>query len=201
MMRIKNGCHLILASESEVRKKMLADLNIEFQVLKPDFDEEAAKTGIADLSIKEQAIFLSRGKALSISKKYPESLVIAADQICSLKNRPLNKSKNRDEAIAQLKKLSGKIHYQNNSTVLYQNGKELLISFDLVKLKMRKLTDDEINAYVDIDRSWGCAGSYKFECFGRHLFTSFKGNQDCILGINLQPIIDFLYQKKLAVFY
>jgi septum formation protein len=192
----KQNIHLILASASPVRKKMLAAMKLDFEVIKPDFDEEAAQKTIGHLTIRDQAIYLAKHKALSISVKFPKSLVIGSDQICQLNKKALWKSTTPDQAISQLKKLSAKSHYQNNATVLYQGNKALLTHFERAKLKMRKLNAEEIIAYVNTDQSWNCAGSYKIESLGKHLFAEIKGNQDCILGLALQPLLNFLHSNN-----
>ncbi|MDA0901878.1 MAG: Maf family protein [Proteobacteria bacterium] len=194
---IKQHIPLILASNSPIRKKILADLGLQFEVIKPDFDEEAAKLDIKDLSISQQALSLTRGKALSISKKYPNHLVIASDQMCQLGEEIISKSNNADQAIAQLSKLNGKTHYQNNAVCLYHGDQELIAHCERAELKMRDLSIDEIKAYVQVDQAWGCAGSYKFESLGKHLFDHINGNQDCILGMAILPIISFMHHHQL----
>ena len=196
-MIIAQSNKIILASSSPIRKKILSDLGFEFNSIKPDFDEEKAKEKILHFSIKKQALFLAKNKALSISKKYKDALVIGSDQICQLGKLTISKSNNKKEAIEQLRKMSGKIHYQNNAVCIYLNGKEIYSHFEKAKLKMRKLSTDEIKLYVNIDKSWGCAGSYKFESLGKHLFAKVEGNYEAILGMSIQPLLNYLYQKKL----
>jgi septum formation protein len=196
-MNIVQNNIIILASTSQIRKKILLSVGIEFEAIKPDFDEEKAKTKISNLSIKEQAIFLARGKAIAISKKNPKALVIGSDQICQMGKMVISKSKDKNQAIEQLKKMSGKIHYQNNAISLFLGGKEIFCHFEKAKLKMRKLSDAEIKSYVEIDKPWGCAGSYKFESLGKHLFCEVKGNYEAILGMSILPLLNFLHQKQL----
>ena len=197
-MIIAQNNKIILASSSEIRKKILLDLGFKFDSIKPDFDEENAKEKISHFSIKKQALFLAKNKALSISKKYSDALVIGSDQICQLGKLSVSKSNNKKEAIEQLKKLSGKTHYQNNAVCIYLDGKEIFSHFEKAKLKMRKLSNSEIEIYVDADKSWGCAGSYKFESLGKHLFSEVDGNYEAILGMSIQPMLSFLYQKQLT---
>jgi septum formation protein len=194
---IKQNCKIILASSSLARKKILSDLGLEFEVISPSFDEELAKPRIKNLSIKKQAIYLAKQKALSISLKYPDSITIGSDQICELDGLAIDKSKNAREAIAQLKLLRGKSHIQNNSTCLYRGKKLLFQNYSKAKLILRDLSDDEITKYVNFDRSWGCAGSYKFESLGKHLFAKVEGSDNSIIGMNILPLINFLYQKQL----
>ena len=65
-----------------------------------------------------------------------------------------------------------------------------------VKLKMRKISANDIQSYVNADKPWGCAGSYKYESLGKHLFEKISGDYYSILGLNLQPLLCFLHRKK-----
>lgn len=197
MAKIKQKFELILASSSKVRKEILQDLGLKFKAINPDFDEETAKNEILDLDIASQSLFLAQGKAKSISIKHPNSLVIGSDQICQLANETISKPKDKEGAILQLKKLNGKIHYQNNAVTLFQNGKELFCVKQRATLKMRILTDAEIKSYVSLDNPVGCAGSYKIESLGRHLFNEIDGDISCISGMAIQPILNFMHQNQL----
>jgi len=197
MASLQQNCDLILASTSMIRKKILSDTGLKFKAIAPDFDEEKAKKKMKSLSSKERALELSFGKALSISKKFPDALVIGSDQICAIENLEISKSKNAVEAVSQLKKLNGKIHSQNNAVVVAKNGKIIFKNFAQAKLQMRKLSDDEIKAYVKSDEAWGSAGSYKYESLGKHLFQKTTGDYYAILGFHIQPLLAFLYSKKL----
>lgn len=193
---LKQNCHLILASTSKIRKRILEESGFDFEVIAPTYDEDEEKKKLS-LDPKKLAIFLATQKALSISEKFPKSYVIGSDQVCEFEKKEIFKSNNSVEAIKQLKKFNGKIHYQNNAVVIALNGKIIFKSFSQVKLKMRKMTNFEIESYVKYDESWGCAGSYKYESLGKHLFEKTIGDYYSILGLAIQPLIAFLYQKKL----
>lgn len=191
---------LILASTSSVRKKILADNFLNFEVIAPLYDEDVEKLKLPKMLPQQLAIFLAKQKALSVSKVYPESYVIGSDQVCEIRGKEISKSKNRDEAVAQLSVFSGRIHHQNNAAVVALNGKIIFENFSRVELKMRKLSDSEIASYVDLDRPWGCAGSYKYESLGKHLFERIDGDYFSVLGLAIQPLISFLYKRKLLNF-
>ena len=197
MAEIKQNCYIILASGSVARKKILSDLGLDFKIISPNFDEEKAKPKIKHLTIKEQAIYLAQQKALSVSVLHPDALVIGSDQICELEGLAIDKSKNRSDAIEQIKMLQGKNHIQNNAVCLYQDTKLLFKNFSTAKLTIRNLSDKEIANYVDLDKSWGCAGSYKFESYGRHLFSKVEGSDHSIIGMNILPLLNFFHQHKL----
>ncbi|MBM5782125.1 MAG: Maf-like protein [Pelagibacterales bacterium] len=196
-MLLQQNCHLILASTSKIRKTILSESGLIFEAVAPDFDEEEAKKKLKYLSSKEKATQLACGKALSISKNFPNSYVIGSDQICSIDDLEISKSADEKEAFLQLKKLNNQIHFQNNAVVVAYRGKIIFKNFSKAKLKMRKLSDDEIRNYVQKDKSWGSAGSYKYESLGKYLFQKVNGNYHAILGFNIQPILNFFYNKKL----
>ncbi len=197
MLQITQNCHIILASSSAPRRKILENLGLEFQVISPSFDEEAAKPSIKHLSIKDQAMFLAKQKALSVSIHHPDSLVIGSDQICELEGKPIDKSKDRKDAISQIKFLQGKTHIQNNAVCIYKGSKLLFKNSSNAKLTMRELSDINIVNYVDLDQSWGCAGSYKFESLGKHLFSKVQGSDNSIIGMNILPLLNFLHKQQL----
>jgi septum formation protein len=194
---IKQNCHIILASSSLARKKILLDLGLKFDIISPNFDEEKAKPKIKHLTIARQAMYLAQQKALSVSVLHPNSLVIGSDQICELEDLAIDKSKNRSDAIRQINMLNGKTHIQNNAVCLYKGEKLLFKNSSKAKLTVRNLSNKEIVNYVDLDQSWGCAGSYKFESFGKHLFAKVSGCDNSIVGMNILPLINFLHQQQL----
>ncbi len=197
---IKQNIKIILASTSPIRKKIIEEVGLDFQAIAPDFDEEIAKSQNQDLSIKDLAILLARGKSLSISQKFRDALVIGSDQICEIDGKKIDKSKDANEAFLQLKLMSGKTHFQNNALTISKNGKIIFEKFTKVELKLRKISDDEIWSYVNSDKPWGSAGSYKYESLGKHLFAKIKGDYYSVLGLNIQEILNFLHKKKYLQF-
>ncbi len=195
-MLIDYNCQIILASTSKVRKKILEEVGLKFVVVAPLYDEDLEKKNLK-LSPKKLAIFLAKEKALSVSREFVDAVVIGSDQVCEFAEKEVFKSRNAAEAIAQLKKFSGKIHFQNNAVCVAKNGKVIFQNFSRVKLQMRKISSEEIENYVKVDQSWGCAGSYKYESFGKHLFEKISGDYYSVLGLAIQPLIAFFHQKKL----
>ena len=195
-MLVKHNCHLILASTSKIRKKILEEVGLKFEVMAPFFDEDEGKKKVK-LSAKKLAIFLAEQKALSVSKKFRDAYVIGSDQVCEFEKKEISKSKNEMEAIRQLKKFNGGIHFQNNAVAIAFDGKIIFKNFSQVKLKMRKMSVGEIASYVKYDQPWGCAGSYKYESLGKHLFEKISGDYYSVLGLAIQPVLNFLHSKKL----
>lgn len=188
---------LILASTSQIRKKILSDVGLDFEIIKPIYDEDAEKKNLPKMSVKKLALFLAKQKAISISEKFPKAYVIASDQICEFEKKVISKSKNSEEASAQIKKFNGKTHFQNNAVVVALNGKIIFENFSRVELKMRKMSNFEIESYVKLDKPLGCAGSYKYESLGKHLFEKISGDYFSVLGLAIQPLLSFLYRNKI----
>jgi len=191
---------IILASNSKIRASILAESGIEFKAISPIFNEDEAKINLQNnaISIKNIALELAIGKANSLSAIYPNCLIIGSDQICEFENKIFDKSQNKNSAIKQLLLFNNSIHTQNNGLAISLNGKIIFKKITSVKMKMRKLTDQEIENYVNFDNPVGCAGSYKYESLGKHLFQKVMGDYYSILGLSIQPILAFLYSKKLA---
>ncbi len=189
---------LILASGSEIRRKLLEINNIKFDVIKPDCDEELLKNQLLPkkLPFLELALELAIYKAKSISEKYPDAYVIGSDQICELEGQIISKSNNKEQAFESLQKLAGKTHQQNNATCILLNSVPVMKHTEKAKLTMKNLSDDEILDYISKDNPIGCAGSYKFESLGKNLFSKIEGNEEAILGFSVSEIKKFLYTDK-----
>ncbi len=193
---IEHKAKLILASSSKIRQRVLKEVGLDFATVSPFYDEDKEKRKLK-LSPKNLAIFLAKQKALSVSEKFPDSFVIGSDQVCEFDGKEFSKSLNAKEAIAQLKKFNGKEHFQNNAVVVAFEGKIIFQNFSRVTMKMRKISSKEIEKYVLVDESWGCAGSYKYESLGKHLFEKVNGDYYSVLGIAIQPLLNFLHKNNL----
>lgn len=196
-MKFNSTKPIILASSSKIRSRILNDSGIDFTAVSPFYDEDNEKKTLAKMSPKKLAMFLATKKAQSVSEKYPESYIIGCDQVCEFDKKEFSKSKSLSDAILQLNMFNGKIHYQNNACVVIFNQKVIFKNFSRVTLKMRKLSSKQIENYVNFDSPIGCAGSYKYESQGKHLFEKVQGDYFAILGLSIQPLINFLHSQKI----
>jgi len=182
----------ILASSSEIRKKILSDQGFDFIVQKSEVDEEILKENYKNLPFEKRAIKLALAKAKEVSEAYRDKYVLGADQMCVYKNNILNKPGNRENAVNSLKLLAGNTHYQYSGIALCLNGKSLWSFCDTAILTMKALSEDEIKSYVDKDEPYQCAGSYKYESHGSKLFSDVKGSPFTIQGLALTPLLKAL---------
>ena len=183
---------LILASGSESRKMMLNEAGLKFSV-KPSFvDETIIKDSMVGKPFSDQVIALACAKAKDISKKFPNSIVIGGDQMCAHHDQLFSKPGTREQAIINLKKLSGTTHYQHSGICLFKNGQSLWEYSEYAEMVMHDLTDSEIENYVDIEIPINAAGAYKFESLGCNLFKSVKGSSYTVRGMPLLPLLNKL---------
>lgn len=151
---------IILASQSPYRKKQLKDFGLDFNVASSDLDEDAYKAKIKNP--QKLALELSLQKALAVQANYPNDIIIGCDQLVALGSEILGKPGSRDKAQQQLKKMSGKTH-KLITAISILNGKKSYSDVVVAKIRLKKLTVNEISMYVDRDKPYDCAGSYRFE--------------------------------------
>jgi len=191
---------IILASTSAVRQQILQSVQLPFVAVAPNVDEDKLKKQLNISCPLKLALELAKAKALSIAKQHPDAYIIGADQVCALGDSFLNKAKTQQEAVLQLNALSGKTHTQNNGFAVVHQHKVVFSHSAKVSLTMHKLSLASIKKYVESDNPVGCAGSYKYESLGKYLFSRVNGNYYAVLGLNIQPLLNFFYTTKIITF-
>ncbi len=183
---------LILASGSESRKTMLNEAGLKFSVQPSSVDESIIKDSMVGKPFSDQVIALACAKAKDISEKFSNSVVIGGDQMCVHHNQLFSKPGTREQAIINLRKLSGTSHYQYSGICLFKNGKSIWEYSEYAEMVMHDLSDSEIENYVDIENPIHAAGAYKFESLGCNLFKSVKGSSYTVRGMPLLPLLNKL---------
>ena len=187
---IVNSEPFILASGSTIRKKILSDHGINFDVQKSEIDEEELKKNILNLPFEERVIKLASAKAKEISEINLERYVVGADQMCVCNGTVFNKPGNQKNAINNLKLLAGNTHCQYSGISIFLNGKSLWTFCDTATLTMKELSDEQIMSYVLKDEPYECCGSYKYESLGATLFSKVKGSEYTVQGLAFVPLIN-----------
>ena len=158
---------LILASQSPYRKKQMEDFGLSFKAVKPKFEEDSLKK--LKISPEKLASRLAYEKAKSISQEKPEAWVVGSDQLVALGSQILGKPGSRQKAINQLCEMSGRSHRLITAVSLVGPKGKKYHEVVVAKIKMRKLSRQEIISYVYRDKPYDCAGSYRFESAGYSL--------------------------------
>jgi septum formation protein len=180
---------LILASGSLGRQKLLQSLGLQFDVIPSGVDEEQVKNTLKSADFIELARALARAKALFVSENYLEHYVIAADQICTIDKQYLDKPGNHATAIKHLRLLRGKTHQQIAACCIAKAGKIIWESQEIASLTMRNLSDNAIEAYLQLDKPYQSCGAYNYEGRAKWLFQQVTGSDCTIVGLPLIPLM------------
>ena len=187
---------IILASKSEVRKKILDQNGIRCEVMPANIDEELIKDSLLKEKASPEIISknLAELKANKVSEKRHNHLVLGADSVIDLKGELISKPKNRDEAFAILKKLNGQKHQLISSVCISKNGAMIWNFTDASALIMKQLNSNEIKSYLTKikDKELYAYGVYQIEADGRSLFSKIEGDEDTIMGLPVKKIKEYL---------
>ena len=190
---------LILASQSRARQMLLANTGIPFEAIAADIDERAVQKQSGLLAPGEIASLLAREKARRVSVQKPGRYVIGADQTLALGDRLFSKPAGRAAAADQLRVLAGHSHELHSAFAVARDGEILFADAGLAKMTMRRLGDNEIEAYLDQagEAVSTSVGAYQLERLGVHLFERIEGDHFTILGLPLLPLLAFLRREQL----
>ena len=189
-----NAPHIVLASSSRYRKELLERLGLRVEAVSPGLDERAVEQAMGPATTEEVTRILSIRKARSLAGRFPDALIVGADQIAEVAGERLHKPITEENAHAQLKKLVGRTHRLVTAvTVLRAKDMHGESMVDVHKLTMRKLSDAAIRSYVAREKPLDCAGSYKIEALGIALFEKIEGvDFTAIMGLPLTNVITLL---------
>ncbi len=187
---------IILASKSKVRKSILDKNNIENFVEPSNVDEDLVKMSLLKEKVSPEIISknLAELKANKVSMKKPNKLVLGADSVIDFEGELISKPESRDEAIAILKKLNGKVHYLISSVCISKDGVMVWNYTDKAKLTMKIFTENELERYLSkiSDQALYSYNVYQIEGEGRALFSKIEGDENTIMGLPIDKIKDYL---------
>lgn len=187
---------LILASSSRYRRELLDRLGLEYDAESPDIDE-SSRPGETP---KDTALRLSEMKARAIWEKHPGSVVIGSDQVADLNGTKLGKPHTRERAIDQLTAMQGNVvvFYTALCVIDAEGRAEKLLS--PTTIRMRSLKRETIEAYVDREEPFDCAGAAKIEKLGIALMASVESDDPTsLIGLPLMKLTTLLANAGVEV--
>ena len=173
---------LILASSSPRRRELLASIGfIPDKIISPDVDE----TPVKGEGIREYVKRIAHLKARTIHSQFPQAYVLAADTAVVLGRRILLKAENKEEAREMLRRYSGRCHkVYTGVCVLSPEEKEAgrVVS---TRISFKRLTEDEIETYLDSDEWEGKAGGYSIQGKAAKFVKFISGSYPNVVGLPL----------------
>ena len=187
---------LLLASKSTARKAMLEAAGVPFESVAAPFDEEAVKAQLRNKGADARTLALALAQAKALAVEAGDSmLVLGSDQTLERDDGSmLDKPGSRDEAMQQLRSLSGRTHRLHSAGVVAEEGMPVWSEVETVELKTRALSDAFLNSYLDqeYEAIRYSVGGYRIEALGAQLFERIEGSHFAILGLPLLPLLSFL---------
>jgi septum formation protein len=184
---------IILASSSRARTKLLLNAGVDHVCDPPHVNEKAIKASWAGRP-EALARELARTKALTVSARHTDALVIGADQILTLGSHVIDKPETVEAVREQLVRLRGREH-RLISAVAVAHGSDIVWDLvDTAHMHMRTFSDEFIDDYVARvgESVIGSVGAYHLENMGAQLFDRVEGDFFTILGLPLIALLNYL---------
>jgi len=188
---------LILGSSSPFRAELLNKLGLNFATSSPDIDESALKNESAEQLVQR----LSEQKASKIAETHSDALIIGSDQVALLDGAIIGKPGNHDNAVKQLTAASGKtVRFLTGLALLNSKTGQLQSLVEIFEVSFKTLSAHQIEFYLQQEKPYQCAGSFKSEGFGISLFSKLKGDDpNSLIGLPLIRLISLLKNEGIDV--
>jgi len=194
MQKTEIAPKLILASQSPRRRDLLEQAGIDFSVIPSSFDEYSVKLSPPDIYVRQ----LAESKAMDISEQYPASWVIGADTIVFIDDTVLGKPDSRSEARTMLKSLSGRTHQVlTGYCVCCQIINRFFSEAVKTDVCFKKLTEREIDWYINSGEPFGKAGAYAIQGIGAFLVKRIDGSYTNVVGLPVCEVVEILINEKI----
>ncbi|MBB6521966.1 Maf family protein [Pseudoteredinibacter isoporae] len=186
---------LVLASSSPYRGQLLAKLGIPFKQASPDIDESPQLDESPDNLVQR----LAEQKAEALRQQHPSSLIIGSDQVACFQGRIIGKPGSHDKAREQLQSFSGQcVEFSTGLCLLNSETLDSQISLAQFRVHFRELSDARIEAYLNKEQPYDCAGSFKSEGLGIALFSRLEGDDpNSLVGLPLILLTDMLLKENM----
>ncbi|MDC9614170.1 Maf family protein [Xenorhabdus khoisanae] len=184
---------IILSSTSVYRRLLLEKIGLPFTCASPDIDESPQENE----SPEKLVMRLAQTKASSLQLNYSNHLIIGSDQVCVLDNKITGKPHDFENAFIQLQKASGQcVTFYTGITLLNSKTGNIDTRCELFNVYFRELTETEIIGYLNKEKPFNCAGSFKSEGLGIMLFERLDGKDpNTLIGLPLITLTDMLIRQ------
>jgi septum formation protein len=185
---------IILASKSPRRKVILEHYGYDVVVDVSNVDEDKTK----HTDVKKLVMDLAEQKAKAVLPKHKNSIVVAADTLVYFNGQQIGQQDTPEAAEKTIKQMLGKTHeVYSGVCVINPITGSVVIDYDISKVKLNKVSDDELKKYIESGQYKGKAGAYNIS---DPQFKSFVGGVDgCkfnILGLPIDKVQLMIMEAK-----
>ena len=188
---------IVLASASRYRRELLERLRLPFESVAPEVDESQ----VPGESPAETALRLAILKAKTVAWRFPGAIVIGSDQVASCDGVQLGKPGTHANAVKQLEYMSGKTAlFETALAVLDTASDEIRSRVVPCRVTLRPLTRATIEAYLEREQPYDCAGSAKAEGLGIALILRIETEDPTsLIGLPLIALTELLAEAGMPV--
>jgi septum formation protein len=178
---------VVLASGSPRRHELLNLVGISHEVRPANIDESLRSRETPH----RHAERLAREKASAVATRDPNLITIGADTIVVVNRKILGKPASVEQAATMLRQLSGREH-KVVTAIAVSRGKKLRSAVEEVKVKFRRLRDDEIDGYIATGEPMDKAGAYGIQGYGATIVECVNGDYFSVMGLPLARLVGLL---------
>ncbi|MES2734845.1 MAG: Maf family protein [Verrucomicrobiota bacterium] len=180
---------LVLASQSPRRIELLREAGYTFDILVPDVEEAHD----ARLTPEALTVENARRKAAAGAELRPDAIVIGADTLVYVDGAPLGKPKDLDEALAMMRRLSGRQHQVCTGVYLARQGGTTGQGFHVItEVSFKPLTDTLIQAYHARVNPLDKAGAYGIQECSEMILDHHEGSWTNVMGLPMEKLVEVL---------
>ena len=183
---------IILASASPRRRELLKFITEDFTVRVSDVEEITDPSLSPEETVKE----LARIKGEAVANAFPCDTVISSDTVVVLDGKILGKPHSREEAFSMLSSLSGRSHTVYTGVCITCKDKVICFA-EATTVNFAKLSDEEINAYIDSGEPFDKAGAYGIQGKGSIMISSINGDYYNVMGLPVARLYSVLKENSL----
>jgi septum formation protein len=180
-------CRVVLASASPRRRELLNLIGIPHEVRPANIDETMRPREAPS----RHAERLAREKASAIAERDADLITIGADTVVVVNRKVLGKPADAADAARMLGMLSGREHTVITA-VAVSRGRKLRSAIEEVRVRFRRLSDDEIEAYIATGEPMDKAGAYGIQGFGATIVERIEGDYFAVMGLPLVRLVGLM---------
>ena len=175
---------IILASASPRRRELLSSVSGDFSIIVSETDESFGEYVHPMEAVKILAERKGRAVLDTLSDS-SDAFIISSDTLVEIGGEPLGKPRDKADAHAMLRKLSGKRHNVHTGIAVHTGGM-VFSGVATTGVYFRDMTDEEIDEYIATGEPMDKAGSYGIQGIGGKFVDKTDGDFDTVVGFSLR---------------